>query len=102
MMHGSFKNTGPCGGMPSEEPNAVFTGGVSTPLFMQQNLNHYSVGSRGHLDWGMSLQADPQSEDDFEVLGTISDYDAYHQWTQVRLARALKLKTSSRGKGSRR
>ena len=74
--HACFKANGPCGDMPPEEPNAEFPGGAVVPLTMQQNLNHYSVGSRGYIDWGVSLSADPQSDEDFEVLGSISDYDA--------------------------
>lgn len=69
--------------MPAEEPNASLPGGTALPLRMQQNLNHFSVGSPGILEWAVSLTADPQSDDQFEVLGTINDYDAYHEWTQT-------------------
>ena len=83
--HACFKSAGPCGGMAAEEPSAVLPGGTSVPLLMQQNLNHYSVGSPGILDWAVSLSADPQSDAEFEVLGSIQDYDAYHEWTQTNL-----------------
>jgi hypothetical protein len=77
-----FNNKIPCGGkLPG--PAVNLQGGVSNAIFFQQNLNHYSIGNRGWIDIGLSDKPNPQSDDDFEVLETFPDYNAYHQWTQT-------------------
>lgn len=89
--HECFHNTGPCGGMDSEAPAVTLQGGADITVHLQQNLNHYSVGNPGYIEWAIAYTPDPTSDGDFQTLGTMSDYDAYHQWTQTNVTMTLKL-----------
>eukprot|EP00164_Ancoracysta_twista_P001490 GFYU01001951.1.p1 GENE.GFYU01001951.1~~GFYU01001951.1.p1 ORF type:complete len:563 (-),score=208.14 GFYU01001951.1:43-1689(-) len=78
-----FRTEGPCGNQPTEEPQVTLQAGHKAEFKFQQNLNHYSTGHRGYFEFSFTKLSDPQSEDDFEVLSVLPDYQAYHEWTQT-------------------
>jgi hypothetical protein len=77
--------TAPCNGKSTEEPVTTLHAGQTYDFTIQQNLNHYTVGNPGFIDAAISYVADPQSNDDFEVLPTtmVNDYPAFTEWTQT-------------------
>lgn len=72
--------SGPCGGLDAEKPQLQAEPGVAVPFLVMQNLNHFSIGSKGTFDVSYSTNL-TATEDEYTLIQTWNDYQTYHEWT---------------------
>lgn len=77
-----FRHGAPCGKQPSGSIKMTYAAGKPVTVFWQQNYNHYTVGYPGLMDIGLSTNPEPTSDDDFEIVGVVPDYNAHWQGAQ--------------------
>lgn len=76
-----YRKDAPCGNNTPGKPTSLVSGQAYT-MFFQQNFNHYEVGYPGSMDVSWSRIPNPKSEDDFEFILTIPDFNAHNQANQ--------------------
>lgn len=78
-----YLKEGPCGSVPSGEPQYRLKGGQNFNILFQQNLNHFYVGDPGTLVADIAEVADPTEEDFYELGKPINDFNAMNEITQT-------------------
>eukprot|EP01116_Phalansterium_solitarium_P020650 TRINITY_DN6149_c0_g1_i2.p1 TRINITY_DN6149_c0_g1~~TRINITY_DN6149_c0_g1_i2.p1 ORF type:complete len:513 (+),score=136.27 TRINITY_DN6149_c0_g1_i2:49-1539(+) len=85
-----YQPDAPCGDAPATAPTVTVRQGSSYTVLLQQNVNHFNAGWRGHIDiaWAMTPNA---TDDDFTVVQVIPDFWAHMKDTQTNFSVAVRV-----------